>query len=368
MRCQDVLKMLSPYLDDALEPDEMAAVRGHLASCPACRAEWEMLATTSGLLRELPEVAPPAEFRSGLSEKLAALPVTEPKKHRFGLAKNLVKAPWYRTAAVAAVATMILGLTAMWNGNITQLALKSPTSEQVATTNRDGENISRESGKSIATDNTKSKSTSTSIAKTDNAAKPDSAPKAADTPQTAAPSSAGEGNVQPVQQQPVIPPDNASPEDYTKALSSGSYTVRKASLRLSVDNKDQALKEIGTVLSANNGQATVPYSPSTGSLTITVPADGYNSTLEKLQQIGNVLSVVPSTQDLTADFQDAQKSMANLVAQKEQLEKELAGSKGDSGPLQENLASVNAQLATQQNRLKSLENQVSNATIDIMLQ
>ena len=48
--CRDLRPLLGAYVLGALEPDEAAAVREHVASCPACAAEHTRLAPLPGLL------------------------------------------------------------------------------------------------------------------------------------------------------------------------------------------------------------------------------------------------------------------------------------------------------------------------------
>ena len=48
--CDDLRPLLGGYVLEALEPDEMAAVREHLPNCPACSAEHASLAGLPALL------------------------------------------------------------------------------------------------------------------------------------------------------------------------------------------------------------------------------------------------------------------------------------------------------------------------------
>jgi hypothetical protein len=64
--CADCRALVGGYVLDALEPDETAAVRRHLAECPACAAEHARLADLPALLQfagsedSAAEHAPPA--------------------------------------------------------------------------------------------------------------------------------------------------------------------------------------------------------------------------------------------------------------------------------------------------------------------
>ena len=55
-------QLLSAYLDGELLPAEAAAVQDHLLECASCRAAYEGLRITKGLLGQLPVAEPPAEF------------------------------------------------------------------------------------------------------------------------------------------------------------------------------------------------------------------------------------------------------------------------------------------------------------------
>ena len=95
--------LLSSYLDGELLPDEATAVQGHLLECAACRAAFERLRATKGLLGELPVAEPPGEFWST---------VQEPGPLRPPLASRL---PWpgsipRRRAAWGVAAALAVGL------------------------------------------------------------------------------------------------------------------------------------------------------------------------------------------------------------------------------------------------------------------
>jgi len=74
MRCQQIQELLSAYLDGELPPSPGKQIDEHLRSCAACRARWEELRETVELVRALPELAPPPDWRKQLTQKLASLP------------------------------------------------------------------------------------------------------------------------------------------------------------------------------------------------------------------------------------------------------------------------------------------------------
>lgn len=60
MTCQDVQRVLSDFLDGALEPAERTAVRAHLSSCEACRTVHGDLLRVRSAARTLGPIEPPA--------------------------------------------------------------------------------------------------------------------------------------------------------------------------------------------------------------------------------------------------------------------------------------------------------------------
>jgi anti-sigma factor RsiW len=59
--CNELRPLLGGYVFEALEPDESAAVRAHLADCPACAAEFASLAELPHLLDLAAPVSHPTE-------------------------------------------------------------------------------------------------------------------------------------------------------------------------------------------------------------------------------------------------------------------------------------------------------------------
>jgi hypothetical protein len=60
--CQIVQGLLSPYIDEQLNPADKERVEGHLERCPACLEELESLRSTVKLLRRVSMVTPPRSF------------------------------------------------------------------------------------------------------------------------------------------------------------------------------------------------------------------------------------------------------------------------------------------------------------------
>jgi hypothetical protein len=96
-------EQLSSLVDQRLEPAEQASARAHLATCAGCRADYENLRATVGLLRGLPDLDPPRSFK--LPEKVTPL-----RPARGSLALKLV--PWTRAAGALAAALFVVLVSA----------------------------------------------------------------------------------------------------------------------------------------------------------------------------------------------------------------------------------------------------------------
>ena len=60
--CSKIRGLLSGYMDQRLDPEEVAHVEGHLRACLRCREELESLRATVALLHRLPEMTPSRRF------------------------------------------------------------------------------------------------------------------------------------------------------------------------------------------------------------------------------------------------------------------------------------------------------------------
>jgi anti-sigma factor RsiW len=66
MSCQDLVELVTEYLEDALAPEDRVAVEAHLADCDGCTAYLEQMRTTIRLTGALTEEHVPREAREPL--------------------------------------------------------------------------------------------------------------------------------------------------------------------------------------------------------------------------------------------------------------------------------------------------------------
>ena len=70
MNCRDVAELLPLFLDEELAPDEMNKVATHLTTCSSCQQTLAEYRREQQILRSLPPVAPPLNWRAELMERV----------------------------------------------------------------------------------------------------------------------------------------------------------------------------------------------------------------------------------------------------------------------------------------------------------
>ena len=74
MTCEELVELVTAYLDGALAAEQQRAFDEHLALCPGCEHYLDQFRTTIGLLGELPEESLSAPARDRLLTAFAAWP------------------------------------------------------------------------------------------------------------------------------------------------------------------------------------------------------------------------------------------------------------------------------------------------------
>jgi anti-sigma factor RsiW len=68
LSCQEIVELVTDYLEGALEPEEHASVEQHLVGCTKCDAYLDQLRTTIRLVGRVDAASLSAETRRGLVE------------------------------------------------------------------------------------------------------------------------------------------------------------------------------------------------------------------------------------------------------------------------------------------------------------
>lgn len=86
MECERIEELLSPYLEDELNPEEKRAVESHLRTCPSCVGLLSLLKETHASLADFPEI----EVSESLFERLSTIPT---RKKRFRISLDFMLRP-----------------------------------------------------------------------------------------------------------------------------------------------------------------------------------------------------------------------------------------------------------------------------------
>lgn len=81
LKHEEALELLSPYIDERLDPGDRERLELHLEGCAGCAAELQALRATSAVLHALPPVRPPRNF----TLQAAPQPVVAPSRPLFAL-------------------------------------------------------------------------------------------------------------------------------------------------------------------------------------------------------------------------------------------------------------------------------------------
>lgn len=101
MECREIEELLSAYIDGELQGAEAFAVTEHLSRCSQCRWELLQLQETANLLRNLPEIEPPADFHWSLRQRLNSFKEDKPWYKRFNFNR------WFGFGTVTAAALLL---------------------------------------------------------------------------------------------------------------------------------------------------------------------------------------------------------------------------------------------------------------------
>jgi len=107
MECKHIEKLLSPYLDNELDPVERLQVEEHLNQCPSCALLYAALQDTVDVLSEMPEL----EISEDLRERLYTVEhKIEQKKSKAGFKSRLefLLRPAFQPVMAAAAIIMVL--------------------------------------------------------------------------------------------------------------------------------------------------------------------------------------------------------------------------------------------------------------------
>jgi hypothetical protein len=113
MLCENVIPLLSEFLDEALDADKAVQVSQHLGQCIRCRKEFNSLSDMQRRLRSLERVEAPEYLRRRVHLQLAREPWRARVRNeleRYWSIIRTTEAMWYATRALGTVVASIFFL------------------------------------------------------------------------------------------------------------------------------------------------------------------------------------------------------------------------------------------------------------------
>jgi len=145
--CRDARKAMHVYFDGDTAADDLAALKRHVASCPACRDHFRQLRQTAALIRSLPAVGAPVDLRGRILEALPPGRTIAASGQASGRMRWVRRHPGLSAAMLFAV-VMAASYAVMWgHGNDVVVRARHP--EQVVV---EGNRVVVPAGKAVAGD------------------------------------------------------------------------------------------------------------------------------------------------------------------------------------------------------------------------
>ncbi len=150
--------------------------------------------------------------------------------------------------------------------------------------------------------------------------------------------------------------------------------IMVATIDLNVDDVARGFEDVSTIATGAGGfVASSSFGHNgdnqTASVTIRVPSDKYQDTLDRVRKLGDVRDAQSSSNDVTEEYTDLQSRLRNLKATEDQYIL-LLGRANDIGEVlqvQDRLNSVRSEIEQVQGRINLVEHQTDLATITVHL-
>jgi len=109
MKCKEAQRLLSEYIDGALDVKTASALEAHLAECGKCRGLHRELAGTVKLLKELPVIKAPEDFPERVSLRLQRKLLYGEEAEKAGpVRKRIIPLVFSRSLATVAAVLMLM--------------------------------------------------------------------------------------------------------------------------------------------------------------------------------------------------------------------------------------------------------------------
>jgi len=132
MNCEQVKNLISLYIDNELDEKECSEFEDHISSCESCRNELNDILKIVKLLRSIPQVELPSNFKAQLHEKLIKAKEEEKLNKRKGLL--FVGNSYFKAiSGIAAVVLVVFAIRGLFfGGSMTKWSMNKYTADSTA--------------------------------------------------------------------------------------------------------------------------------------------------------------------------------------------------------------------------------------------
>lgn len=380
MKCERIREIMSAYIDNEINEVDKAKFEKHLAQCPQCKEEYQLLLDVVNECSEIDEVELPEDFREELHNKL--LQAKESKSR--GLSDFIRRNKWKVYSGTAAAAVLILALS--FNALNTPKA-DLPMAKGAAPNTGIQYDYSRSFGAADA-GAASHENTSKAIAP--------SAPSVAPTP-TVTQFSESTANQSTIAANPAPTSDSDTrmqaltigPTAKTAIIDAERKIIKNGNISLKVKDVQGRINDITVMTEQMGGYVenssvndipiavkTVPEGVAAkedttkiGSITIKVPADKFESTFQSLLTMGEVQNQSTNSNDITKEYMDLESRMNNLKIQEKTYQDLLAKTQNVEEILkvENEINRLRTEIDIMQGDLKRWNDQVEYSTIYVNL-
>lgn len=396
MKCNEIQKNLSAYLDQELPVEEMKVIHSHLADCTGCREELDALQKTVLMLSSLEELIPPASFRSELCRKLERDISKDTRQEKKGIPLGGLIKKWIRNVKrpVFIPVAIFLILLILILPSFFDLANSGIFNEGIAPGGYEGDDIVSDSMYSMRTKaknnvgdyaeinresigfisnegNEKQTNNNNKVLATTEAAQMYGASSAEPGIATG---TDGEdpGNVE-------MPPESAASAMSPKVFREETMDkkiIKNAELILLVNNYDTVVNLIKEKAATMGGYTAVESSNTassgelkSGKIEVRIPQRSFDDYLVDVQTLGKVKDRNICALDVTEEYVDVESRLKAIHTKEERLLTILTqqGELSDVLAVEKELANTRTQLESLQGRLRYLNNRTDFSTFKINL-
>ena len=361
MKCENIKELMSMYIDNEINEVDKAKFEKHIAQCPQCKEEYEILKDLVLECSEIDEVELPQGFVEELHNKLMEAQANKPSK----LTLFMRRANWKpAVGAVAAVLILAISINSLVGNN----SLKKEQSFGAPAADRSG-----------------------SGTQYDMAIAPEASP-APMAPEAAKSKIMADTNVQFSESMPNTDGANQLQVTTTSGVVAPEQTrkiIKNGNVSLKAIDVQAKMQEITALAEQNGGYVESSYvdnivqpiimeatqdakiaretTTMIGNMTIKVPADKFAGSFQTIIGMGKLVNQNSSSSDITSQYRDIEARVANLKVQEKHLQEIMtkATTVEDTLKVEVELNRVRTDIDIMTGNLKSWDQLVEYSTIYI---